>query len=142
MICCFFGHSDTPDKMKPILKCKIEELILSRNIDRFYVGNTGNFDIMTASILNELKEKYEIKFDIILAYMPSGLNSDDYSNALYPDGIESVPKRFAISWRNKWMVDNSDIVICYINKKPSKAAKYVELACKKGLKIINLVDFI
>ena len=33
---------------------------------------------------------------------------DLIENTLLPEGIENVPPRFAISWRNKWMLERSD----------------------------------
>jgi len=43
----------------------------------------------------------------VLAYMPlhgGTLEKEAYANTMLPEGIENVPKRFAIVWRNKWMV--------------------------------------
>ena len=57
---------------------------------------------------------------------------------MYPEGLESVPRRFAISWRNKWMVGESDTVICYIAHSWGGAAQFVELAERKKKTVINL----
>lgn len=57
---------------------------------------------------------------------------------MLPEGIESVHPRYAISWRNKWIVNESDMVICYITHSWGGAAQYVEKAKKKGATINNL----
>ena len=46
MVCTFFGHRDTPRIAELILKEKIIYLIENKNVDKFYVGNNGNFDFM------------------------------------------------------------------------------------------------
>lgn len=38
MICTFFGHSDTPETVKPTLKTAIIELIEKEHVTGFYVG--------------------------------------------------------------------------------------------------------
>lgn len=141
MNCGFFGHGDTPDTIKPLLKQEIEKLIINKNVDNFYVGNHGNFDRMVYSVLKELKAIYpDIKSNIVLAYMPSK-NNGEVLDTLLPEGIETVPKRFAISWRNKWIVEKSQIIICYINHNVGGVAKYVEIAKKKNITIINLAKY-
>ena len=76
-------------------------------------------------------------FDLINAawYFSEG----EYGEAaLFPDGMETVPKRFAISKRNDWMIKNSDIAVCYVWKITGGAAKFKQKAKKNGLKIIDV----
>ena len=62
----------------------------------------------------------------------------EYGETMLPEGIESVHPRYAISWRNKWMLNESDMVICYIIHSWGGAARYVEMARKKHKTIIEL----
>ena len=140
MVCTFFGHSDTPEAVYPKLKNTIEELIITRGVSTFMVGNHGSFDSMALRALREFKQQYaHISYQVVLAYMP---HRDDelYSpeETLLPEGIETVPKRFAIPWRNKWMVHKSQIVICYIIHNASGAAQFVYYAENHGKEIISL----
>ncbi len=48
------------------------------------------------------------------------------------------PPKSAIPFRNEWMVNRSDTVICYIAHEHGGAARFVELARGSGEKIINL----
>ena len=140
MVCSFFGHKDTPISVYPYLLATTEKLIQYKGIDSFIVGNQGGFDNMVLCSLRELKQKYpHIRYNVILAYMP-GKGEKTYNpfESCLPEGIESVPKRFAISWRNKWMVQRSDIVICYIAHSWGGAAQFVEYAKKQCKEIINL----
>ena len=70
--------------------------------------------------------------------MPSG--QDAAEDTMLPEGIETVPRRFAISWRNNWMLDRADYVVTYITHSWGGAAKYANLARKKGKTVIRLGD--
>ena len=72
--------------------------------------------------------------------MPTKKNNDIPSTVetIYPDGLEKVPRRFAISQRNKWMLTQSDTVITYVEYRSSGAGQFKELAEKKGKRIIEL----
>lgn len=59
-------------------------------------------------------------------------------NTIYPEGLELVPKRFAIKKRNEWMIDNSNYVICHVKNNFSNAHKFREYAIKKNKKIIDV----
>lgn len=138
--CCFFGHRDTPNGIKTRLTEAVEELISSENVKSFYVGNQGVFDRMVYSVLQEMKEKYpQIKYAVVLAYLPTDkdLKNDHACNTIYPEGLETVPKRFAISKRNEWMITKSTHCICYVAHNFGGAAKYVERAIKRGLFVKN-----
>ena len=138
--CTFFGHRDCPETIKPKIPAVID-LIENHGVTMFYVGNQGNFDRMVRSILKEVTTTYpEVGYAVVLAYMPSAKKSaDDFSDTLLPDGIEKVPKRFAISWRNKWMIEHADFVVTYVLKPSGGAAKFSMLSKKRGKKIYPLI---
>ena len=70
MNCIFFGHRDVPKEVKEKLKEIIIELIAKKNVNMFYVGNNGAFDRMVREILKEVKNKYNINYYVVLAYIP------------------------------------------------------------------------
>ncbi len=138
MTCIFFGHHDCPSAIRPKLFEVIEKQI-KRGATRFYVGNHGNYDTLVLSCLQELKQKYtSIHYAVVLAYLPTNSLLYEQEETIFPTGIEHVPKKFAIDFRNRWIVNNSDIVICYINNHLGRAYKYVQYAKKKGKEIINI----
>jgi len=57
---------------------------------------------------------------------------------MLPEGIETVHPRFAISWRNKWMIEQSDYVVTYITHSWGGAAQFAEKAKRQKKGIINL----
>ena len=143
MTCTFFGHRNTPKEIEPTLRSTLVDLIENHDVKLFYVGNHGGFDAMVRRVLKDLSEKYDITYHVVLAYMPGKkgeFSYEDYSDTLLPDGIESVPKRFAITYRNKWMIDRSDFVVTYVtNHIASGAAQFKELAEKRGKMVIKIV---
>ena len=57
---------------------------------------------------------------------------------ILPEGIETINPKYAISWRNKWMVMQSDYVVSYIKNSFGGAFKFYNLALAKGKNVINL----
>ena len=106
------------------------------------MGNHGAFDAMVLRVLRELAELYPIKYYVVLAYMPEKQDEykmTDYTNTILPEGIETVIKRFAIDYRNRWMIDRSDFVVTYVvHDLGSGAAKYKWLAERKGRRVIEV----
>lgn len=118
MTCCFFGHKDTPPSVKDRLEATVEKLIVEQDVTSFLVGNQGQFDSMVLAVLRELKEKYPfISYSIVLAYMPtekSEWTPYESRETVFPEGMETVHPRYAISKRNEWLLVEADIIVCYI----------------------------
>ena len=142
MTCIFFGHRNATKEIEPTLRSTLIDLIENHDVNLFYVGNHGNFDGMVRRVLKDLAGKYDITYYVVLAYMPgkhSELSCENYFDTLLPDGIEFVPKRFAITYCNKWMIEQSDYVVTYVtNQIGSGAAQFKEMAEKRGKIVINL----
>ena len=138
--CCFFGHREVTHNIRPNLTAIIENLITEGNVTKFYVGHQGQFDSMVYSVLKELKAKYpQIRYTVVLAYMPDEHIKEVYGeDTLFPDGMESVPKKFAINKRNDWMISHSDVAVCYVWKITGGAAKFREKAEKNGLRVVDV----
>ena len=47
---------------------------------------------------------------------PLAYQKDKYDAIIYPE-IEGKPQKFAISYRNKWMVDKADCVVAYVRRR-------------------------
>lgn len=138
--CCFFGHKDTPETVRGDLCAAIEKLITGYGVSTFYVGNQGAMDAYARSDLRQLQERYpHIRYAVVLAYMPGEVSAyEDHSDTMLPEGIETVHPRYAIDWRNRWMLRQSQFVVCYIRHRWGGAAKYVQMAQKQGKTVIDL----
>lgn len=140
--CTFFGHRDTPYEIKPKLKMILEMLIEEYDVKKFYVGNQGNFDSVVKNVLEELLTEYaDIKYYIVLAYMPKAENSyKSLENTILPGEIEVVPPKYAIIRRNEWMVAKADYVITYVKYGFGGAARFKEYSEKAGKTVINIYE--
>ena len=140
--CTFFGHRDCPSSIKSKLRKVLIDLIESHAVDMFYVGQQGAFDAMVRSVLKELVLLYpHINYAVVLERLPpkrDEFDTRDYSDTMLPEGIETVHPRFAISWRNKWMIKQSDYVVTYVTHSWGGAAQFAELAEKQKKTVINV----
>lgn len=141
-VCTFFGHHDCPAEVKPKLREILTDLIENHSVDMFYVGNKGAFDRMVRSVLRELAQEYaHIYYAVVLERMPGKQSEDypeDYSDTMLPEGIEEAPPRFAIVWRNKWMLRQADYVVTYVTHSWGGAAQFAAMAEKQRKEVINL----
>ena len=137
MTCTFFGHRDTPKETEPALRLTLIDLIENKNATVFYAGNHGNFDAMVHRQLEDLSRTYPIKYYVVLAYMP-GKNDTPDEHTILPEGIETVPRRFAINYRNKWMLNKSDIVVTYVTRPIGGAWEFKQIAKRQRKTMISL----
>lgn len=141
--CTFFGHRECPNSIKPKLREVLIDLIEDQAVDTFYVGQQGAFDAIVRSVLGELVSVYPyIHYAVVLERMPpnhDSLDTRDYSDTMLPEGIESIHPRYAISWRNNWMLNRSDFVVTYIPHSWGGAAQFAEKAARMNRYIINIL---
>lgn len=140
--CTFYGHRDCLYTIKPKLREVLVDLITNHGVDMFYVGHQGQFDAIVRGVLRELKKEYpQINYAVVLAYMPGKqIEYDEYSDTMLPEGIESVHPRYAISWRNNWVLRQSEYIVTYITRSWGGAVQYAMRARKIGKHIYNLGD--
>ena len=141
-VCTFFGHHDCPAEVKPKLREVLINLIENQSVKMFYVGNKGAYDRLVRAVLRDLVQEYpHISYAVVLERMPGTQNEDapqDYSDTMLPEGIEKVPPRFAVDWRNKWMLRQSDYVVTYITHSWGGAAQFAEMAKRKKKALVRL----
>ena len=133
----FCGHKDVADReaVEGWLFSVCSELIV-QGADEFYLGGYGGFDHMCAAVLRKMKDANpHIRLVLVLPYLNSSILTDGYDETVYPP-LESVPRRFAISRRNEWMVMESDAVVAYVTHGWGGAAKTLEYARRKKKRIL------
>lgn len=137
--CTFFGHRDCPDSIYPRLRSCIEDLIVNHGVSCFYVGHQGRFDALALKALRELQPTYpSVKYYVVLAYLPLKAMPYSTEETLYPEGLESIPPRFAISHRNRWMLSHAEYVITSVAAPVGGAATAKKEAFRKGKTVIEL----
>ena len=137
MVVTFCGHSQVPngEGVREWLYQVVEELI-REGMEKFYLGGCGEFDQMAAAVVRDLKQQYpEIISILIVPYLSRKSDSDLYDETIYPP-LENVPPRYAITHRNRWMVQESDFVVAYVTHDWGGAAATLKYARQKRKRIL------
>ena len=141
MTVTFCGHAQISqsEKIEKWLYDVTQKLI-EQGATTFYLGGYGAFDSLAASVLREQKKQYpQIELVLVLAYLNTGRNTSGYDSTVYPP-LETVPRRFAISHRNRWMVESADVVVAYVLPDWGGAATTLRCAKQKKKQIISYRD--
>lgn len=114
----------------------VSESLIEQGAVTFYLGGYGAFDGLAASVLREQKKRYpQIELVLVLAYLNDRRDTSGYDRTVYPP-LETVPRRFAISHRNRWIVEVSDVVVAYVLHDWGGAATTLRYAKQKKKKIL------
>ena len=145
MICFFIGHRNAPEALRPLLEKAVERHITECEVTEFVVGHYGRFDYMAAGAVRAAKKRHpEVTLTLLLPYYPFLHDTSDYDRTYYPEGLETVPKPYAIIRANQYMVRNSDFLICYDRRTPGNTGDIVDMALRreaKGLmRVTNLAE--
>lgn len=146
--CFFIGHSDAGTEVFPFLAAAVERHITEYGVHAFCVGHYGNFDRIVLRVLTEAKIRHpEITLQLLIPYHPFDRPMevpDGFDGTFYPPGMESVPKQYAITRANRYMIQNSTHLIAYAYHSIGGAGKLVKSARileKKGkIHIENLAE--
>ena len=141
MTVAFCGHAQISqsEKIEKWLYDVTQKLI-EQGATTFYLGGYGAFDSLAASVLREQKKRYsQIELILVLAYLNTGRDTSGYDSTVYPP-LETVPRRFAISHRNRWMVESADVVVAYVLHDWGGAATTLRCVRQKKKQIISYRD--
>lgn len=50
------------------------------------------------------------------------------SDTMEPEGIEAIHPKYAITWRNRWMLEQADHVLTYVTHSWGGAARFADEA--------------
>lgn len=137
----FCGHREVqePEKVRKWLYETVSGLI-REGADVFYLGGYGGFDRIALSVVNKAKETHPgLRAVLVLPYLDRSMDLDAYDGSIYPP-LEKVPRRFAISRRNRWMVDQADVVVAYVIHEWGGAATTLRYAEAKKKTIIRFPE--
>ena len=141
--CFFIGHREADESLLPELMSVVERLIIEEQVSCFYVGGYGGFDRIAASAIKRSKQNHpEITLMLVLPYHPAERPVEiphDFDGTYYPEGMEKVPRRFAIVKANEFMVNTSDWLIAYVRHGASNSRKILEYAQHRGnIRIVRI----
>lgn len=140
--CFFIGHREADERLLPCLVSTVERLVMVENVTCFYVGGYGGFDRIAASAVKRVKQRHpEIFLMLVLPYHPTERSVETpygFDGTYYPEGMESVLRRYAIVQANKRMVESVDWLIAYVRHGASNSQKILEYAKKRSIPYINI----
>jgi len=146
MVITFCGHSqytESGEDENKILSFLTEKI--GDHHAELYLGGYGSFDAFARKCGRKYQESHpNTKLIFITPYITIDYQKNHldyqknlYDAILYPE-LEKVPLKFAISYRNRWMVENADCVIAYISHDWGGAYQTYKYAKKKQKEIFNL----
>ena len=115
----------------------------------FLVGGMGDFDGLCAGAVRAAKRRHpdkQITLALVEPYMKQEINTGkDYYEMIFDDVIipielADVHYKAAITKRNRWMVDASQVLIAFVYRDHGGAYTTLRYAQKKNLQIINLAN--
>ena len=137
--CFFIGHRDSSEALYPLIVREVERHIVDYGVREFIVGQYGRFDGMAARAVRAMKGRFPgVRLVLLQAYLKNDALPGDYDASVYPEGLEYVPKRFAILRANRAMVDRCDFLIACVSRNFGGAWQCLEYAKRKGKCIVNL----
>lgn len=147
----FFGHRtiDNPLSVEEALEKLIRKFLNEKEYISFLVGRDGEFDQLVSSTVRRCKRVIRADNSALIWIMPYATaefrdNQDSFHE--YYDEIEvcenttNVHFKAAFQIRNRAMVDRSDLVIFYVQRKKGGAYQTMQYAQKQGKSFINLYE--
>lgn len=150
---CFTGHREIPLLKRPLIKhglIKTMEDLIEKGYCYFGAGGALGFDTMAAQCVLELrKENPQVKLILVLPCKTQADRWSENDRKVYEDIKKQANKIVYTSdsyysgcmhKRNRHLVDNISICVCYVTKNSGGTAYTVNYASSQGLKIINIAD--
>ncbi len=145
----FFGHREVDNASMAMerLEVIVRYLIRNREYTEFLVGRDGEFDILTSSVIRQITKAYDYEKSVhvlVLPYMRADFKDNEKSYLNYYDDVEiceqSAKAHYmsAIQIRNRCMVDRSDLVVCYVERKNGGAYGTMKYAVRQQKRVLNI----
>lgn len=153
--CCFTGHRNLPaERIEKIIGLLEHELIrlIENGYKYFGAGGALGFDTIAALTVLRLKEQYpHIRLILVLPCLTQSKSWNLEDQTVYEDIKSKADKvvytsqdyvRGCMHKRNRHLVDNSSVCICYLDKSSGGTAYTVDYAKGQGKTVINIAGLI
>ena len=135
----FIGHARCYGLSEALVEAEIRKLI-EGGVDHFLCGGKGDFDGICAKIVHDLKAEYpNIVSELVLPYPGfQPFDPERYDCFLAPEGYETWNYKAVYEKRNRYMLEHSDVALCYVVHEWGGAAKTLRVAKRLGLPVIEM----
>lgn len=139
----FVGHREIYRirEVEDMVEQIVTDLIRKKEYVEFYVGRNGDFDVLTASAVKRVQKKLGNCNSSLILVLPYSVKDEEYyktyfDEIFYPIDPQTHHKA-AIIKRNEWMIEQSDLVIAFVEKQNGGAYQAMRYAEKADKKVIN-----
>lgn len=144
MTVTFCGHSDfVPSTAVEARLLSVLGSQIGDSPAELLLGGYGNFDRFALRCGRIFQQTHpQVSLVYVTPYMITERQTSvgaEYDGIVYPP-LENVPPRYAILHRNRYMVEQADLVIACITRSRGGAYQTFLHAQRKGKTIINLAD--
>ena len=143
----FFGHRELEDlrQVEALLLPLLRKLIKEKEFVTFLIGRNGGFDEYTASLIKGVRRQLDennSELVLVLPYKVANLEyyEDYYDSIILPASLHGVHPKSAITLKNRWMIDHSDLVVVFVERHKGGAYAAMQYAKKKNKSVINLAQ--
>jgi len=151
--CCFTGHRELPAGLaRRRLAARLEKAVVEQinsGIRFFGTGGALGFDTLAAQTVLKLRKKYpDIKLILVLPCLtqtqgwPAGDAAEYERIKSQADKVVYTSQEYTrdcMFRRNRHLVDNSSVCICYKTRDSGGTAYTVNYAEEQGLEVVNIV---
>lgn len=148
---CFTGHRKIPPEQIDTLAQRLKEILIELIKDGYlYFGAGGalGYDTLAAQTVLELKKQYpNVKLILVLPCLSQTRGWSTRDIEVYEDIKNKADKvvytsqeytKGCMHKRNRHLVDNSSVCVCYLTESTGGTAYTVDYARKNNLTVINL----
>ena len=118
------------------------DLLKQKEYVEFFIGRNGDFDIAAASAIKRAQRAFGNHNSTLTLVLPYHAKDESYYAQYYDEILFPVSEKChfksAITKRNQWITEHSDLLIAYVETTTGGAYQTVKYAEKKGVPIINL----
>ena len=144
----FAGHREVSHfrEIELMLDSVVRELLKTKEFVEFYVGLDGDFDALAVSAIRRARRAYgnqNSAINLVLPYRKADMTSYEaqFDTVMIAETAQGVHPKKAITVRNRCMIDNSNMLICFIERQTGGAAATFKYAkSKPDIIIKNLFD--
>ena len=146
-----FGHRQVNDPFAVDRKLEtiVRDLLAEKEYVEFLMGRDGEFDLLAASVIKRCRRDVGEENSALiwmLPYMTAEYRDHEedylnyYSDVEISQNAAGAHPKSAMQIRNREMVDRSDLMIFFVERKRGGAWQTIQYAMKKEKTIINLAE--
>ena len=143
----FIGHRciDNIIKVENEIEKIVKRLLHEHEYVELYVGRNGDFDISVASSVKRAQKSLNLQNSSLVLVLPYNVKDECFFAEFYDEICYPLDTRThykgAITKRNKWMVENANLLVSYVEAgRKGGALTTLKYAQKQGIRSINLAQ--